>query len=121
MKPFRMALIFAGMVVLAGLLQLAVYGTYVTATNVSNVLFVVGVIFFLPCVVALTSAFKVFHGIRYAMRVFISPSFRREYPRYKEYKDDRKDKIASTVFVELLISAAVLILAAGILALRVAS
>ena len=119
MKPLRMALIFIGMVILAGLLQLVVYGTYFTATNASNVLFVVGVVFFLPCVIALTSAFKVFHGIRYALRVFVSPSFRREYPRYKEYKEDRKDKISSGIFVEILISSVILILAAGILAFRV--
>lgn len=121
MKPFRMVLILLGMVTAAGLLQLAVYHTNLTATNVSNVLFVVGVVFFLPCVIALTSAFKVFHGIRYVMRVMVSPSFRREYPRYKEYKDERKEKISSAVFVEVLISSALLILAAGIIAIRVMS
>ncbi|MCK7489053.1 MAG: hypothetical protein MZU79_01510 [Anaerotruncus sp.] len=76
-------MILIAMVVAAGLLHLAVYQTDFTYTNVSNALFVVGVVFFLPSLVALTSAFEVFHGIRYAMRVLWSPSFRREYPRYE--------------------------------------
>ncbi|HAQ56477.1 MAG TPA: hypothetical protein DCR44_03640 [Acholeplasmatales bacterium] len=119
MKPFRMVLILASMVIAAGLLHLAVYRTNITLTNVSNVLFVVGVVFFLPCVIALTSAFKVFHGIRYVMRVLISPSFRNEYPHYKEYKDERKDKISSAIFIEVLITSAILIVTAGILAFQV--
>jgi hypothetical protein len=121
MKPLRMILIFACMAIAAGLLHLAVYGTYFTLTNVSNALFVVGVVVFLPTIVALTSAFEVFHGFRYVARVLMSPSFRREYPHYKDYKDERKGKVNAAVFVEAMISSLVLIVVAGILAFQVAS
>ncbi len=119
MKFFRTAVLFGCMVIAAGLLHLAVYRTNFTLTNVSNVLFVVGIIVFLPSVVALTSAFEVFNGFRYAMRVLISPSFRREYPRYKEYKDEKKGKVNASIFIEALVSSFVLILIAGYLATRV--
>lgn len=116
MKYFRLAIIFVSMLTLSLLLHLLVYQRDFTYANISNATFVVSVILFLPSVVAMTGAYQLFHGFRYVVRVFVSPSFRKEYPNFKDYKDERQTEIKTTFFKEVLVSSFILLVASIILA-----
>lgn len=104
------------MLILSFLLHLWQYGLNLTYETTSNALFIIGVIMFLPALVAVTQAYYVFNGIRYAFRVIINPKFRQEYPQYSDYRDERSEKIKTSLFAEMLITSGTLIVAAIILA-----
>ncbi len=116
MKYFRLAIIFFAIILVAFLLHLMVYKQDFTYANISDVLFVVSIILFLPSVVAMTGAYQLFHGFRYVFRVIISPSFKREYPNFKDYKDERSTEIKTTIFKEILIASFILMIVSLILA-----
>jgi len=116
MKYFRLAIIFIAILVLSLLLHLLVYQSDFTYANISNSLFVVSIILFLPSIVAMTGAYQLFHGFRYVVKVFVSPSFRRNYPNFREYKEERQTEIKTTFFKELLIASFIILIASIILA-----
>lgn len=116
MNYIRLAIIFIGSLLLAMAVHLLVYGTLFTYAKISDSLFVIGIIFLLPSFIAMTNAYKVFHGISYVFRVFISPSFRKEYPRFGDFMSERNGKIKSTIFYEMFVSSLVLVIASAILA-----
>ncbi len=110
MKIVRLILLYLGMLALAFLVHVAVYRFAFTAENVSNALFVVGIILFLPSVVAITAAYEIFHGIRYVARVIVNPQFRKEYPQFKDYKEDKTGKVKTTIFFEVLLASFILLI-----------
>ena len=68
----------------------------------SNATFVVGIVTFLPTLVALTGAHKVFHGIGYFFKLLFNKNAKQEFPTYRDYKEhNRQSQI--TIFKELLI------------------
>ncbi len=116
MKYYRLAIIFVAILGISFILHLLVYQQDFTYANISNAIFVVSIIMFLPSVVAMTGAYQLFHGFRYVFRVFVSPSFREQYPNFREYKEERKTEIKTTFFTEILIASFVLLIVAMILA-----
>jgi hypothetical protein len=116
MKWLRFVIVLMGMVFMAFLLHLLVYRMQFSIENASNVLFVVGIIMFLPSVIAITSAYRVFHSMRYVFRVIISPSFKQEYPTFKDFQTEKTKEIQSTIFTEFMVASLILIIAAFILA-----
>lgn len=116
MKIFRFIIIFFATLLVAFLLHLLVYKTVFSYENASNVLFVVGIILFLPTMVAITRAYEVFQGIKYVFRVLLSPSFRDQYPRFKEYRDDNSSNIKSTIFREVFLASLIVIIISIVLA-----
>lgn len=91
-------------------------GIETSLQNVSDHLFVVGVIFGMPSLVAFTESFKIFYGFRYAFRVFISPNYRKIYPSFKDYKDSKKDlEKKSTLFIEFFMASFIVIVISGVL------
>lgn len=91
-------------------------GLETSLQNVSDHLFVVGVIFGMPSLVAFTESFKIFYGFRYAFRVFISPNYRKTYPSFKDYKDSKKDlEKKSTFFIEFFMASFIVIVISGVL------
>ena len=115
MKIYRLAIILFISSILAFLLHLIIYKMNFDLESIINVLFVVGVITFLPAILVITNALTVFDGIKYALRVFITPSYRTKYPTFKDYKEDCKEKIKSKVFMEILIVSAAFLLVSTIL------
>lgn len=116
MKYFRLAIIFIAMLTVSFLLHLLVYQNNFSYANISDVIFVVSIIVFLPAVVAMTGAYQIFHGFRYVFKIFISPSFKQQYPNFREYKEERQTEIKTTFFKELLIASFILVITAMILA-----
>jgi len=116
MRPLRLFLLFLGMTVLAFLLHLVIFQWDFSLQSVSDSLFVTGVIFFLPAIIAWSSAYEIFQGIGYVFRVTLSPAFRREYPRFRDFKADRKAEIKTSLFKEMALASFLLLLASGILA-----
>lgn len=114
MKFTRFLIIFGILLITSFFLHLIMHGTEFTIAHVSDALFVVGIVMFLPALIAVTGAFQVFDGIKYAFRSFFSTNFRREYQKINEYKEARNQKVESTIYIELLI-ASFIILATGIL------
>lgn len=117
MKIIRLILLYLGMLGLAFLVHVAVYRFDFNAYNMSNALFVVGIILFLPSLVAITAAYQVFNGIRYVAKVFLNPHFRREYPQFRDYKEDKSGKVKTTIFFEVLTASFILLIMSYILSL----
>ncbi|MGD9910276.1 MAG: DUF3899 domain-containing protein [Candidatus Izemoplasmatales bacterium] len=117
MRPFRPLLILAATLGLALGVHLLVYGgDNFTYESMSNALFVVGMIIFLPSLVVLTRAYEVFQGIQYSMRVLFSPNYRKLYPKYSDYKEEKSEKIKTTIFYEILGASLVVVVIAIVLA-----
>ncbi|BCR36582.1 DUF3899 domain-containing protein [Mariniplasma anaerobium] len=115
MKIFRLILIFISLLLIAVLLHLWIYGSTLTSTNASNVLFVVGMITFLPTIIAMTQSYKVFQGFNYAFRSFLSTAFRQTYPKFSDYKNEKDVTIKTTIFLEMFIASSILVVAGIIL------
>ena len=111
MKIFRLLLIFLSILVVSFLLYLWIYGSTYIVGNVANALFVVGMITFLPTIIAMTQAYKFFQGFNYAIRSFISTAFRENYPKFSDYKAEKRyKKLKTTVFLEAFIASGTVVI-----------
>ncbi|MBU1093792.1 MAG: DUF3899 domain-containing protein [Firmicutes bacterium] len=116
MKYGRFLFIYLIMFVLAFLLHLWIYGTHFSYANASNVIFAVGIIFFLPSIAAITHAYRIFQGFNYMMRTIMSSSFKSNYPKFIDFKKDKDIEIQTTLFLEILIASATFVVAGFVLA-----
>jgi hypothetical protein len=115
MKFLRMIIIFIIEIALA-FLFIFVRNVPVTIANMSDHFFVVGVIIGMPSIVAITQAFRLFYGFRYAFRVLITPSYRRLYPSFKDFEETKTGGESNTTFFgEVLIASLLVIVIAAIL------
>lgn len=115
MKFLRLIIIFVVEIAFAFLVMLF-RGVSFTITNISDHFFVVGVIIGLPSIVAITQAFRLFYGFRYAARVFITPSYRKIYPSFKDFEETKTGgEKNNTFFGEVLIASLVVVIIAGYL------
>lgn len=115
MKFLRMIIIFIIEIALAFLFMF-VRNVPVTIANMSDHLFVIGVIIGMPSIVAITQAFRLFYGFRYAFRVLITPSYRRLYPSFKDFEETKTGGESNTTFFgEVLIASLIVIIIAAIL------
>ena len=110
MKFLRLFIIFIAMLITALLIHLAFYENYFSYETVSNSLFVIGVIMFLPAVAVTTKAYELFSGIRYVFGVLISPQYKAQYPKYSDYKKLKDVEIKTTVFYEIIIASFIIII-----------
>jgi hypothetical protein len=116
MKIIRLFTIFILELVLA-LLIILFRGMPFSMANLSDHFFVVGVIIGMPSMVAITQAFRLFYGFRYAFRVLITPSYRKLYPSFKDFEETKTGGDPNhTFFGEVLIASLSVIIIAGILA-----
>lgn len=115
MKFLRMVVIFIIEIALAFLLMLA-RDVPLNMANVSDHFFVIGVIIGMPSIVAITQAFRLFYGFRYAFRVLITPSYRKLYPSFKDFEETKTGGESNhTFFGEVLIASFSVIAIAAIL------
>lgn len=115
MKFLRLIIIFIIEIVLA-LFAMLIRDVPFTLLNLSDHFFVVGIIIGLPSIVAITQAFRLFYGFRYAARVFITPSFRKLYPSFKDFEETKTGGEKNhTFFGEVFIASLIVILIAGYL------
>jgi hypothetical protein len=115
MKFLRLIIIFVIEIALALLIMLF-RGVSFTMTHLSDHFFVVGVIIGLPSIVAITQAFRLFYGFRYAARVFITPNYRKIHPSFKDYEETKTGgEKNNTFFGEVLIASLLVIFIAGYL------
>lgn len=121
MNFLRTLLIFIGMIFLAAVVHVLVYNTsghwYVSSLTVTDSLFIVGVVIFLPALVAATGAYSLFFGLRYAFGVMLSPKYREKYPRYFDYVSTKNVEIKSTIFNEVMLASGLMLVCAIILTL----
>jgi hypothetical protein len=115
MRFLRLIVIFIIEISIALLLML-VRGVPFSAQELSDHFFVIGVIIGMPSVVAITQAFRLFYGFRYAFRVLITPSYRKLYPSFKEFEEMKMDGASNnTFFGEVLIASFAVVFIAGTL------
>lgn len=119
MRPIRFIVITIILVLLAYGLQNLVYGSQLGYENTSNVLFVVGIVIFFPSLIVQTGSYEVFYGMRYSFNAFFVKDFRKYYPSYSEYKEEKEQVVTTTIFKELLIASILLIVVSAYLAGRV--
>lgn len=116
MRITRLLILFAILNVFALLLHLWIMGSTFTLSSLSDVYFVVGIITFLPSVVAMTKAYVVFQGINYSLRVLFARNFKNQYPNFRDFKESKDTDIKSTFFTELLLSSGVIMMIGIIIA-----
>jgi len=115
MKILRLLMIFAFELGIA-ILIIWFRGLSFSVANLSDHFFVVGVIIGMPSIVAITQAFRLFYGFRYAFRVLITPSYRKLYPSFKDFEETKTGGEPNhTFFGEVLIASLSVIIIAGIL------
>lgn len=115
MKILRLLMIFAFELGIA-ILIIWFRGLSFSMANLSDHFFVVGVIIGMPSMVAITQAFRLFYGFRYAFRVLITPSYRKLYPSFKDFEETKTGGEPNhTFFGEVLIASLSVVIIAGIL------
>ncbi len=83
----------------------------------SNVFFLVGVLTFLPSLMAHLETFQLFYGFQYAMRSLFSGEFRSKYRSLNDYILFKKSDEKSTVFLEMMIASGLFLIASVVFAL----
>lgn len=116
----RTIFVVLGLLLVSLVLHLLVYKTTFTYESASNVLFVVGVLFFLPSLVVITGSYEIFYGFRYSMSVLFRKDFRSHYPTFLDYKVEKVKRYESTIFIELMAVSSVLFVMSFIFARMVA-
>lgn len=119
MKFLRLVIIFGALVILAFLLHLGIYKTQFSIETISNVTFVVGIISFLPSLIAVTGAHQIFQGIGYVFKTMLSKSAKEEFPTFKDYKEHKSEKVDNSFFKEVFIMSFALLVIGIILAVIV--
>ena len=115
MKVIRLLVIFILEILLA--LSIMVFrGIPFDIQQLSDHFFVVGIIIGMPSVVAITQAFRLFYGFRYAFRVLLTPSYRKLYPSFKDFEEMKTGGEKNhTFFGEVLVASLLMVIIAGIL------
>ncbi len=116
MRILRNILIFIGIMLLSLVLHLLVYGTNFNYENISNAMFVLGIITFFSSLIVLTGSYEVFYGIRYSLQALFAKDFRSKYPSFLEFKTDKTVEHNTSFFAEMIISATIIIIIAIVLA-----
>ncbi len=93
------------------------YGQGFTYTSVSDSLFVVGILFFFPALMAQLGSFKIFYGFQYAIRGLFSNDFRRRYKNFSDYLVEKGDSIKTSIYTEVLLSSSIILISAIIFGL----
>ncbi len=115
MKVIRLLIIFVLELLLA-LSIMVLRGVPFDMQQLSDHFFVVGIIIGMPSVVAITQAFRLFYGFRYAFRVLITPSYRKLYPSFKDYEEMKTGGEKNhTFFGEVLVASFSLIVISAVL------
>lgn len=115
MKLSRFLIIEVALFIFALLLHLVVFGSTFTLQTSSDALFVIGILTFLPGVLALSKADTIFQGINYSLKLLVLKDFRSQYPNFKDYKDYKATSIKEKVYTEFLIASFIIVLVAVIL------
>ncbi len=97
-------------------LHLIVYRINFNFENISNVLFVLGMLAFLPSLIVQTGSYEMFYGIRYSMQVLFRKDFRKQYPSFTEFRTEKMVTYETSIFLETMIASSVIIIIAIILA-----
>jgi len=115
MKVIRLLVIFVLEILLA-LSIMVLRGIPFDIQQLSDHFFVVGIIIGMPSVVAITQAFRLFYGFRYAFRVLLTPSYRKLYPSFKDFEEMKTGGEKNhTFFGEVLVASLLMVIIAGIL------
>lgn len=115
MKVIRLLIIFA-LEILFALSIMVFRGISFDIQQLSDHFFIVGIIIGMPSVVAITQAFRLFYGFRYAFRVLLTPSYRKLYPSFKDFEETKTGGEKShTFFGEVLVASLLMVIIAGIL------
>lgn len=117
MKYWRLLITILVMCGLTALLIVVIPRFGFELNSISDALFVVGIIVFLPSLLMRIGAFEVFHGMGYFFRLVFNRDTKKEYPTYKDYKETKTVERSPAFFNELLVASTLIIIAGIITAL----
>jgi hypothetical protein len=75
----------------------------------SDALFIIGVMGFLPALMMHIGTDRLFYGMQYAMKSIFTNGFRQKYKVFGDYLIDKKSDASTTLYLELMLASAVLI------------
>lgn len=119
MNKVRFLILSISILIFSVIFHFLVYGNDFTYEHISNVMFGVGIILLLPSIVVISHAYEVFYGFRYTARIFFSDSFKKEYPKFIDYKEEKTGVYKTTLFTELVIISVIFIVVSFFLAREV--
>ena len=93
------------------------YGTGYDFNSMSDALFIIGAIGFLPALMMHLGTFRLFYGMQYAMRSMFKAGFKERYRLFSDYLIDKKADADTTIYLELMLASLTLIVLAIIFAL----
>lgn len=95
-------------------LYLLIYKSYFSLTYVSNILFIVGVLVFLPALSIHLGAYRMFYSFSYFAKSVLNKEFKKNYPSFVDYRDE-KDVENDKSFSLIIVAASGFVLAASII------
>ena len=93
------------------------YGYGYDFDSMSNALFIVGVIGFLPAFMMHIGTYRFFFGMQYALKSLFRPEFKKKYKMFGDYLIDKNQEANTTIYLELMFASLILIVLALIFAL----
>lgn len=85
------------------------YNVGYSLNSMSDALFIIGVMGFLPALMMHIGTYRLFYGMQYAMKSIFVHGFRRKYSVFGDYLIDKKVESSTTLYLELMFASAVLI------------
>jgi len=110
MKFWRFLLILATLFATSYFIHLPVFGPSISISSAGDILFVVGIVMFLPAIAAMMQAQRVFMGIRYVFRLLFTRDGKTMYPTYSDYVIAKTTDKETTFFKELFVASAILLI-----------
>lgn len=99
---------------IAALIALLRYSNW-SFVNLSDGLFIIGIILFFMSLIMYLGAYKVFSGFNYVTRTFFSKNYKDQYPKYSDYVEQKDVKEKSPMWLDMVIISAMLIIVSFIL------
>ena len=93
------------------------YGVGYDYDTMSDALFIVGVIGFLPAFMMHIGTYRFFFGMQYALKSLFRPEFKKKYKVFSDYLIDKNQDANTTIYLELMFAALTLIVLSLIFAL----
>ena len=113
MSFLRFIIFLLGSLALAWLFHLVFfikgYNSGYSFDSMSNALFVIGVMGFLPALMMHFGTYRMFYGMQYAMKSMFKQGFREKYRLFGDYLIDKKVDAKTTIYLELMLASFLLI------------
>ena len=84
-------------------------------SKAADVLFVVGILVFLPAVNVHLGAYRIMHSFSYFARSLLNKDFKKNYPTFADYRDEKDGEVNKKISLVIVAASGIILLAAIII------